>query len=484
MSPKSRSKSLSLFKLKFWQRESGALWLSFERNRISEFAQVKPNQKVSISGYVKWIAKSVFALVPTLFSNQIYLICVNYANDRPAENSYITISGSSRLEKLKPKKLRSQLNLYEGILIIEVYDWVSARPDFEIPKTNLTYKDFKTELTARIEGLEPQIRDFLAFTAISSPTFYENVGGLNLTMYDSTKLGLPRLLVKELQTIIPEDIGRLHKIETDYGRFGMRYKYSFFSEDADTPLSKKTETLLFHRKPKTMPEYAETSLALFSAKNKPMTIEDPACCATDVPTVVPEDTSIIRGKTGIDQIDGFQFLISNHMKTPVISKVDASLTVISERLEKLCEDYDLEPRHLTSYGFLNANYNAKPTSVLRSCLAHARAQNIDIINPVHVSQIFDNYFKWNFEYVYEIWEDLLATPIIQGQRMASLKVKYRDIIRIIRKYHNTKLPGVSEDDIIREAKTKPQQTQQLLQECVNDGIIYQPTPGFYKLVRE
>ena len=264
----------------------------------------------------------------------------------------------------------------------------------------------------------------------------------------------------------------------------MRYKYLFSSEDADTPLSKKTKTLLFHQQPKNMPEYTETSLALFSAKNKPMTIEDPPCCATDVPTVVPENTSIIRGKMGIDQIDAFQFLISSQMKTPIINKFDTSLAIISDSLEKLCQGYDLEPIHLTQYGFLNANYTAKPTSILRNCLAHARAQNIDIINPNNVSQIFNTYFKWNFEYVYEIWEDLLKTPLISGETMASLKIKYRDIVRIIRKYHNTKQTGVSEKDIIQEAKTKPQKTQQLLKECLNDGIIYQPKPGYYKLTRE
>lgn len=484
MSPKSRSKSLSQFKMKFWQRESGALWLSFERNRINEFAQVKPNQKVSISGYVKWISKSIFALVPTMFSNQIYLICVNYTNDRPAENSYITISGSSKLDKLRPKKLRPQSNYYEGTLLIEVYDWICAKPKFEIPKTNLNYKDFKTELTARIEGLEPQIRDFLAFTAISSPMFYENVGGLNLTMYDSTKLGLPRSVVKELKTVIPEDIGNLHKIETDYGRFGMRYKYSFLTKDADIPLSKQTETLLFHKQSKLMPEISETSLAMFSAKDKPITIEDPPCCASDIPTVVPETTSIIRGKVGIDQFDAFNFLMASHMKTPVISELDTSLAGISKKLEKLSYDYDLEPKHLTQYGFLNANYNARPTSILRSCLAHARAQDIDSINPNHVAQIFDTYFKWNFEYVYEIWDDLLAKPLIHGEKMASLKVKYRDIIRIIRKYHSSNLPGVSRANIIREAKTKSQDTEQLIQECINAGIIYQPVQGFYKLTRD
>lgn len=460
------------------------MWLPFERKRIAEFSRLKPNEKVSISGYTKWISNYIFALVPTLISNQTYLLCVNNTDERPTENSFITVSGSTKFDRLRPQLEQPDSTTYEGTLVLQVHDWVVDKPNLEIPKPNLTYDEFKNELTSRIESLEPQIRDFLAFTAVSSPMFYDNIGGLNLTMYDSTKLGLPKLVVRELKRAVPEDIGNLHTVETDFGRFGMRYKYAFLTEDADEPLSRQTEDLLVHKTSKFMPECTETSLSLFSAKDKPRTIEDPQCSLSDIPTVIPEETSINRSKNRIDQFDALNFILINHMKAPVISRLDASIADIVGKLEKITVDWDLDPKHLTQYGFLNANYNARPTSILRNCLSYARAQNIDAISPQQVSKVFDDYFKWNFEYVYEIWEDLLSKPISGEKPMASLRVKYRDIIRIIRKYQSTNSPGVSKEDIIKEARTNPRETEQLIEECSRAGIIYQPLPRFFKLTQE
>jgi hypothetical protein len=99
-------------------------------------------------------------------------------------------------------------------------------------------------------------------------------------------------------------------------------------------------------------------------------------------------------------------------------------------------------------------------------------------------KVFDDFFKWNFKYVYEVWEDLLAKPLVGKKPLASLRVKYREIIRIIRKYHSSNLSGVSREDIIREAKTNPLETQQLLDECNTAGIVFQPLQGFYRLTRD
>ena len=90
------------FVIDFWRRDFGATWLSFERKAINEFSKVNPGEKVSISGYVKWVGKSIFVLVPTLFSNQTYLTCVNYADKKPLENSYIRLSGNAKFDRLKP----------------------------------------------------------------------------------------------------------------------------------------------------------------------------------------------------------------------------------------------------------------------------------------------------------------------------------------------------------------------------------------------
>ena len=474
--------SSKYFNLKLWQRESGALWLPFEHERIKEYANIKANQKTSVSGYVKWISNNIFALVPTLFSNQAYVVCINYTDMNPTENAFITVSGLAKFERLR--KISETSRNFSGDLALEVYDWINANPAFEIPKLNLSYKDFKLGLTSRVEALEPQIRDFLAFTAISSPAFLENTGGINLTLYDSTKSGLPIKVVRELKKIIPQDMCNIKKVDSGFGQFAMRYKYGFVCEDADEPLTRIAENLLEHKSSGPTRQDLEISMSMYSKNNKPVSIEDPPCSLSDVPTVIPEDTSINRSRTIIDQFDAFKFMIVSQMKAPIIEDLQVSQGKIVNDLEKLVDSYGLDPAHLTKHGFLNASYNARPSSVFRECLSYARGNGIGIASPDVVSKVFDDFFKWNFEYVYEIWADLLAAPICGNENLASLSVKYRDIIRIIRKYHSTSENGAKKVDIIREAKTNPFETEKLINDCLNEGIIYQPMFEVYRLTRE
>ena len=206
---------------------------------------------------------------------------------------------------------------FSGDLVLEVYDWIGAKPGFEIPKLNFSYKDFKLGLTSRVEGLEPQIRDFLAFSAISSPSFLENTGGINLTLYDSTKSGLPLKVVREIKRVIPQDMGRIHKVETRFGKFAMKYKYGFVAEDADEPLTRITENLLAHKSSGSTEQDLEISMSMYSKNNKPASIEDPPCSLSDVPTVIPENTSINSSRSVIDQFDALKFMIVSHMKDPL-----------------------------------------------------------------------------------------------------------------------------------------------------------------------
>ena len=475
------SSSLKYFNLKLWQRESGALWLPFEHERINEYSSVKANEKASVSGYVKWIGNGVFALVPTLFSNQAYVVCMNYTDTAPSENAYITASGLAKFERIQ--KISESSRRFKGDLVLEVYDWINTKSTLEFPKLSFSYKDFKLGLTSRVESLEPQIRDFLAFSAISTPAFFGNMGGINLTLYDSTKSGLPLKVVREIKNVIPQDMGNIHKVETRFGRFVLRYKYGFVTEDADRPLSRVTESLLTH-KSLASDQDSEISLSMFSKNSQPLSIEDPPCSLSDVPTVIPEDACINRLRPVIDQFDALKFMIVSHMKTPVIEDIPISEARIVDGLEKLVDSYGLDPAHLTKHGFLNASYNSRPSSVFRECLAYARANDINIAGPQVASKVFDEYFKWNFEYLYDIWSDLLASPISGKENLASLNVKYRDIIRIIRKYHSTGEYGAKKSDIIREAKKKPQDTEQLIKDCLNEGIIYEPLFEVYRLTRE
>ncbi len=345
--------SSEYFNLKLWQRESGALWLPFEKERIKEYSSIKANEKTSVSGYVKWIGNGVFALVPTLFSNQTFVVCANFTDLNPVENAYITVSGLAKFDRIR--KISETSRRFSGDLVVEVYDWINAKPSFKPPKLNLSYKDFKLGLTSRVEALEPQIRDFLAFSAISSPAFLENVGGINLTLYDSTKSGLPLKVVRELKKIIPQDMGKINKVETRFGQFALRYKFDFVSEDADKPLARITENILEHRSSGLLGQDIEISMSMFSKEKQARSpFEDPACSLSDVPTVIPEDTSINRSKSVIDQFDAFKFMIVTHAKAPIIEDLQISQEKIVSELEKLVDSYGLDPTHLTKHGFLKS----------------------------------------------------------------------------------------------------------------------------------
>ena len=351
------------YALRFWERDVGALWLPSEREKLDEFSKIKPNETVAITGYVKWITDRVFALLPTLISNQDYRFCLDLTERRPRENEYIMVYGKFKWAQLT--KTSSDSTVFRGVQIIHVYDWEDARPEFVFPKLNFDYGDFRKDLTYRIEGLEPKIADFLAFTAISTPSFYENIGGIDLTLYDSTAKGLPRLIMKEMRRVVPPDIGKLHTVATPFGKFGLLYKYANVTGNADKPLTKKMEIFLSNRTRTFIKEYDELSLSLYSSQQGPKTIEDPPCSLSDIPTVVPEIAAIDNRRSAYPEFDSFKYVIMQHMKAPVIEKYDQAIINIVNHLERVREQYGLEPTHLTQYGFLNANYNARPYLCLK-----------------------------------------------------------------------------------------------------------------------
>jgi hypothetical protein len=333
-------------------------------------------------------------------------------------------------------------------------------------------------LTYRINGLEPNIEDFLAFTAVSTPTFYENVGGINVTLYDSTKTDISRRVVNELKRAIPPDISKLHTVETPYGKLGIRYKYAFLDANAEKKLSKTMHTFLANKTTQHITHLEEASLSLYSTEDKPRTIEDPPCSLSDIPTVLPEETSV-DGRAVDPEFDSFKYMLITQMKTPTIQDYSDSMVSIVNNLEKLREKWGLDPRHIAQYGFLNANYNARPTSILRKALAYGRIYNKSRIKPEDVSRVFKEYFEWNFKYLNEIWMDLLKP----GRKiLPSLRVKYRDIIRIITNNESSKAPEVSLETIIAESELPSAETIKLLNDCRERGVIYESPKGFYRLV--
>ena len=167
------------------------------------------------------------------------------------------------------------------------------------------------------------------------------------------------------------------------------------------------------------------------------------------------------------------------MKVPIIMDHNETTLSIIKALEKTVEKYSLPPTQLGCYGFLDANYNARPASIIREGLAFARAQNIERIDQEIVSKIYREYFEWNIKWVYEIWVDLLSP---EKGISPSLRVKFRDIARVIRRYDEGN--GVSLDIILQEINEPEYKVEKKIREMLEKAVIYEVQSGRYKLVPE
>lgn len=466
--------------IEFWNRDVGALWLPFERKQIKEFTKVRPNENVAIGGYVKCIDDRTFALIPTSFSNQTYLVCRNLTEKLPNENSYVAIEGHTRWIRLR--QVASTSVHFEGNLVIDVMNWREEKPIvkhtdlheyFGLSK-DYSLRDFKRDLLHPIQGLEPKLEDFLAFTVLGTPSFEQYMGGINLTLYDAAQSGMSRSVLRQLKRLIPSDIGEQSVVKTPFGAFGLRYNYGFFVGNADTPLTPQISHLLENRTRLSL-KFRQASLSLYSTNKAPSSFSDKPCALSDIPTILPETSKIQKISFNPDY-DSFKFMLIQHRHQPQIPKSAETLAGLSKKMEKLVESYGLDPIHLTQHGFLNANINARPTSILRQSLAYVRAHKINRITSSEMTRGLE-YFEWNLRYAYEIWEDLFKRKANPSQW--SDKGEYGEIRRIIRRYDQGN--GVGEEIIRREISMKPQRTVELIAEMQKIGWVYETKPKCWRL---
>lgn len=340
----------------------------------------------------------------------------------------------------------------------DLYDYFGLSKDYSL-------KDFKRDLLYPVENLDREIGDFLVFTVLGTSSFEQYMGGVNLTLYDATESGMSRSVLRQLRRLIPSDISEQIVLTTPFGAFGLRYDYGFFVGNADGQLPRKVNSLLENRTRLSL-GFRQASLSLYSKNKAPASFGDKPCALSDIPTVVPETAKIQRISFNPDY-DSFKFMLIQHMHEPQIPRPTDTLVNLSKRMETLLESYDLDPIQLTQHGFLNANINARPTSIFRQSLAHVRAHKINTITSHEMSKGLD-YFEWNLRYVYEIWEDLFKRRTKPSDWPD--KTEYGKIRRIIRRYDQRN--GVSEEIIKQEAGMKPQKTMELIDEMRRIGWIF------------
>src|SRR6185437_8884703 len=155
----------------------GLEYTEFENNQIKNFDEAKRSSIVDITGFVSWINKKRFLLLPTRTTPNPYLICqIPDGLHLPADNQYVTIKGKMVFE------IESRTTGFAH-KILEVEDIQPAKSDFGLVKPDISRKDFEQYLFDGWINIDPITQNFIAQSLVSSPTTAARVGGLTTSLF-------------------------------------------------------------------------------------------------------------------------------------------------------------------------------------------------------------------------------------------------------------------------------------------------------------
>jgi hypothetical protein len=411
-------------KARFWEREFGAEFNRWEFTLLKDFNQAKLAKYPVISGTVitdSKLGKERFLLIPAPYLNQDFVFCVCPPSiSLPSDWSYVTISGKKRW-------LRDHYEIWvDDISPIKLE--TPSKPEIE-------FKDFQESLLLQWSGIESPLRELLAFEFISSPALpmLQQTGGLNLSMYDGTGIGLSKKLLRYFRRVIPPEMvrGKSGLVRVPWMSAAIRlrsFSWSFKVADGDKPLNQSFVHFLSNRNSR---RFSEISVGLGSDKGAPTFLYEPLISMVDQPTLLPPSAE--KRRINIDPpLEVTKYIVTTHLFYPTIGETqDDFMKVLDEASSKiiqLAKKKDV-PHLVRRHSLFDPNYYGKPQSMLRIALAFARVHGKNAIDTSWTMKAVDDFYVKNMELITEAWPDYFTS---KGVETASLKSELdKQVLRFV-----------------------------------------------------
>jgi len=182
------------------ERLFGFEYTPFELKQIKEFYKAKNNELTEISGFVSWIDRTKFLLLPTRTTNSNYIVCEGIEGlDFPPNNKFIAVKGKWKYD--------GTVESIHKILVVE--DIQLDTPDYKKFTPDIKPSEFQGNLFENWTNIDPIQQNFLAQYFISSPSLPNRVGGITVSLFNPPRQTmLVRLLNSDLRrSIAPELLG-------------------------------------------------------------------------------------------------------------------------------------------------------------------------------------------------------------------------------------------------------------------------------------
>lgn len=402
----------------------GTDYTKFELQQIEQFKLVKKIPTFEISGYVSWLDKQRFLLLPTKTVAATYIVCkIQEGTQYPPNNQYVLCKGKWKRE-LEPA------NKAFGFDVLNVENIESIRPDFGIIRPDISRNDFEELLLEGWSNIGETVRNLISQSLVSSPTTITRAGGLTISIFRlPVQRRLMDLLISDLKRALPiemystepklfsiKELGIKHKMPP----YGWSQIISKFNEINSTVSSK------LERSYQTDHEY---SISLLSPQTSPDDLNSRPIVKSDYPVVFEE---LIERKrhSYIPDPEVYKYLLAVQMVSPSVplEVYKESISYAQKELKDLTELNESLSYHMANGQFLDVGLNGKPLSILNFAISRARSTTSNTIRIDDARNATDDYLE-NLEHVIHVWEnDLLMGKISQ---LATLGFDERKFLKFL-----------------------------------------------------
>ena len=384
------------------ERKFGFEYTPFEIKQIEEFHKAKNTELVEIYGFVSWIDRTKFLLLPTRTTNSNYIICEAIEGlNFPPNNQFVSCKGKWKYDGTIE-------SLYK-ILIIE--DIQLDTPDYKKFTPDIKLSEFQGNLFENWTNIDPIQQNFLAQYFISSPSLPSRVGGITVSLFNPPRQSrLVRLLNSDLRRSIAPELLGAKKMIFDITELNRKHKllpFDWNEEISDFEKIPQDTQKLLNRK--TSVNYLEQSISLLSKKHQPNNFDSLGLVKSDYPIVIEEHVERKNNSLYAD-LKMTQFIVAAHMNSPSIElKIyDESLVHARNEIKKFVDTKSHLATQLLGHDkMLDLDFNGKPTSILNLAISQQRVSNTDIVDKSKVISSTKEYIK-NLDIVFRVWEDRTA----------------------------------------------------------------------------
>jgi hypothetical protein len=419
-------KKITSLRGRWIDREFGFEYTAFERNQIEAFSKANRDELVEIYGFVSWIDRTKFLLLPTRTTNSIYIICEGIEGlDFPPNNQYVSCKGKWEYDGT----LKS---LYKKLIVEDVR---LDTPDYKKFRSDIKPSEFQGNLFENWSNIDPIQENFLTQYFISSPSLPSRVGGITVSMFNPPR---QTMLVRRLnadlrRSIAPELLGT-KKMIFDIPELNKKHRllpFDWNEEISDFEKIPQNTQELLNRKTST--NNLEQSISLLSKKHQPNNFDSFGLVKSDYPIVIEEHVER-KNHSPYADLKMTQFIVASHMNTPSIEQktYDESLIHVRKELKKFVDTKThLATKLLGHEKMLDLDFNGKPTSILNLAVSQQRISNTDIVDKNKVISATKDYVK-NLDIVFRVWDDRTAGGKIHP--LARLSFDEEKVLVFLHKY--------------------------------------------------